>query len=85
MRRRTRWWEPWLWGAISAWRLTLLAAASVVVIFLLTHFYIVPATRQALGGTPEERRFIRVLSLLLMSIMLTLLAIGVVWAARRRR
>lgn len=85
MRRPYRWWEVWLHGLLGAWRMVLLATVSVVLVWVVSVFYLVPATETLAKAGPEQQKAIRAMSALLLAILLTLLVAGVVWAARRRR
>lgn len=84
-RKPFRWWEIYLTIFLSSWRLTVLALGSIVGIYLLLSFYILPATHALTTATPEKRQQIKLVSLLLMAVVLTMLVLGVIWAARRRR
>lgn len=84
-RKPYRWWEIYLTIFLSSWRLSVLALGSVVGIYLLLTLYILPATAALATATPEKRQQIKLISLLMMAVVLTMLVLGVVWAARRRR
>lgn len=80
-----RWWEVWLRAAMSAWRLLLLALVCALVLAIVSRFYLLPAADSLAHGTPNQQKAIHALNRLLLAILLTMLVVGVMWAARKRR
>jgi hypothetical protein len=77
-------WELLLRALGSTWRLAILAVASVVAIWAVSYFYLVPAMDGYRTADPAARRMIRALSTLLLVLMLGFLAVGMWWTLRRR-